>query len=77
MCLSVTHLLLIDMLELMSMNIRALYKWLEEEGGSEFGHLATMTSCAKGQLVPRENWLYMYLVELHIQQILPFWKRLY
>jgi hypothetical protein len=39
-----------DMLELMGMNISALYKRLEEEGGSTFGHLPTMTSCAKGQL---------------------------
>jgi len=33
-----------DLLELMGLNINALYKRLEEEGGSEFGHLPTMTS---------------------------------
>jgi len=38
------------MLEVMGMSISALYKRLEEEGGSEFGHLPTITSCAKGQL---------------------------
>ncbi len=30
-----------------------------------------------GLIVPGENWRYMYLVEVHIQQILPFGKRLY
>ena len=39
-----------DMLELMGMNISALYKRLEEEGGSELGHLSTMASCAIVQL---------------------------
>ena len=40
-----------DMLELMGMNISSLYKRLEEEGGSDFGHLPAMaSSCAKGRL---------------------------
>ncbi len=39
-----------DMLELMGMNISSLYKRLEEEGVSDFGHLPAMASCAKGQL---------------------------
>jgi hypothetical protein len=40
-----------DILELMGMNIIcSLYKRLEEEGGSNFGHLPAMSLCAKGQL---------------------------
>ena len=31
-----------DMLELIGMNISSLYKRLEEEGGSDFGHLLAM-----------------------------------
>jgi hypothetical protein len=38
-----------DMLELMGMNVSSLYQGLDE-GGSQFGHLPAMASCAKGQI---------------------------
>ncbi len=39
-----------DMLELMGMNIRALYRRLEEDDKSQFGHIPIMASCSKGQV---------------------------
>ena len=39
-----------DMLELMGMNISALYRRLEENDHSQFGHIPVMASCSKGQV---------------------------
>ena len=47
---SIRHPSILDMLSLMAMKISPLYKRIDEEGGSDFGHIAAMTSCAKGQL---------------------------
>jgi hypothetical protein len=37
------------MLEVMGMNVCSLYRG-RDEGGSQFGHLSAMASCAKGQI---------------------------
>jgi len=47
--ISIRDPLALDMIELMGMTIRAVYKGLNE-GSSNFGHLAGMASYSKGQL---------------------------